>query len=251
MRRNDFQEQLQRSKNTAEIPIAKWFKQHGAFVIPLYRFSGAGAPKLEAFVSDDSSILPDLQVARAGMMFFVEVKLKTEATFTRMLQQYDTGFSIRHWENYRTHQERTGAKVFVSFAHEKENLVTLDGLDSLAVHSGRREDRGTKMERDGMVFWPLRELTVIAKLSDVRGGKAPDPMNPPSRRALTKEEFRGRAHAWYRRELGSEGTWVGPYKILMDTDGGFIARSAERTLGTFATENAAIFAAQNALTDHA
>lgn len=171
---SNFDAQLERSRRDAEEPIKRWLQKSSAFILPAYNFSGDGAPKLEAFSDSDSLTLPDLLAARAGVMFWVEVKLKTMATKTYSLgDRLDTGLALRHWRDYLTVRDKTGCKLFLVFAHEKENIVTFDESIRLDTLSSRRIDDTVKMDRGGMIFWALEDLTVVASLSDVREGRRP------------------------------------------------------------------------------
>jgi hypothetical protein len=44
-RSSDFERQVARSRDTAEIPIKEWFKAQGKFVVPQYAFTGKRGDK--------------------------------------------------------------------------------------------------------------------------------------------------------------------------------------------------------------
>lgn len=175
----EFNRQLVRSRDHAERPIAEWFKRHGHVILPTYAFSAAGAPKLEAFCAEDSIVNPDLLVARRGLMFWVEVKLKTSVTRYRIGGTDDTGIDRRLWLHYRACAEATGAKVFLAFAHEDLDAVYLDDTDRLDLI--KRVDPTDAMAKGGMVFWRVDMLTWLSTLHNVRGDRAPVRASVPAR----------------------------------------------------------------------
>lgn len=238
---HDFNAALARSRDTAEIPIANWFKKHGAHVLPGYAFSGNGAPKLEAFSASESLTIPDLVVVRAGIMTWVEVKLKSRATATYSAGgRLDTGLSKRLYSEYLRVQAATGAVVYLSFAHEEEDFVSLDEIRSLDAHPGKRVDSSDKMERGGMVFWPIRALRVVSTLAAVRDGRSPErprpkPLSESDIARLTyvpapvdAATFRAKAANWFRRELVREppNNVYGGFKVLRRTDGLFTVHNS-------------------------
>jgi hypothetical protein len=217
----------------AETPVAEWFKRHGAKVLPVYQYNGDGAPKLEAFSSADSEVLPDLLLARRGILEFVEVKLKARASETYVRSgQKETGISQRLFEHYMRVRKSSGARVYISFVQEEEGIVTCDDIDNLKSHQNMRRYDGDKMDLGGMLFWPLYELTQIATLEDVRQGRTPTRRTP---KPLTKEELQYVNAKRCSEPDPKKGFIVrepynnlyGRYKVLRRVDGLFVVHDPE------------------------
>ena len=170
-RQTDFEVQRARGLRI-EKRVAQWFMKTGWMVLPGYQFSGPSndnAPVMQAFSSSESAVIPDLLVARNGVMRWVEVKLKTQATPWRNGgYRLDTGIARRHWNAYETVARATGAEVWLSFAHEFENQVTCDRIVDLA--SIARVDDGERMERGGMCFFPWNELNKVGTFDEIAPG---------------------------------------------------------------------------------
>lgn len=165
---SSFEEQLARAR-VIERAFAAWLMQRGARILPVYDYSGLGdgkAPKLQAFSASDSLVTPDLLVARKGALVWCEVKWKARADWTKITGEFDTGISRRLWRQYQHVRAVTGARVFLVFAHEAEDVVTCDEIGALEA-LGPRIYTGEKMGRGGMVFWPLRRLHPLASYRSV------------------------------------------------------------------------------------
>lgn len=162
-----FREARERSR-VIEMAFSAWLKRRRYKVVPTYDYSGLQddkAPKMEAADPTASLVLPDLLAARDGRIFWFEVKLKTEATWTRCTQRYETGISFRLWQHYWQVQHESGGTVHLIFVHEKEREVrcgTLAELDDI-----KRPYFGSRMGRAGMVFFPCEKLHRIASLDEL------------------------------------------------------------------------------------
>ena len=155
-----------------EIAVAAWLMDRGHLVLPVYDYSGAGddkAPRLHAFSCEDSLVLPDLLVCRAGLSQWVEVKYKTAGSATAIRgNQIQTGISLRLYQQYDRVARESGFDVWMCFAHRTENLITLNSLKelrNLPVSGPPRKSSGP--DRGGSVFWPLEELRVVASFGEV------------------------------------------------------------------------------------
>lgn len=185
-----FGEQLYRSREKAEQPIDAWFQHHGLHVLPAYRSLSGGDTFPPAIESAAGSIsTPDFQVFDGvAPPYWVEVKYKTRADYTRYLNRYDTGLDAHHWEHYNhLHLVSYGAEVFIVFAHEEEDTVTFDAMTRLC--------RPCSFQREGkdrghdMIYWHLEELTHAGKLSAIRAGKYP-PLPKVLQPAARRERWR-------------------------------------------------------------
>ena len=171
VRKNDFE--IQRARGLRiEKRVAQWFMKSGWMVLPGFEFSGPAndhAPIMQAFSASESAVIPDLLVARAGIMRWVEVKLKTSTTPWREGGwRKDTGLAQRHWVNYERVRNATGADVWISFAHELENQVTCDRMVDIAPLA--RLYDGESMDRGGMCFFPWDNLTKVGTFDEIAPG---------------------------------------------------------------------------------
>lgn len=235
MRHEDFAEQMRRSRADAEIPVADWFKRHGAKLLPVFRYNADGAPKLEAFSAAESEVLPDLLLARKGLLEFVEVKLKSRGSETRMRGgQKETGIGQRLFGEYMRVRKSSGARVYLAFVQEEEGVVTCDDIEVLDVHPDRRRYDGDKMDPGGMFFWPLSDLTTIATVEDVRCGRAPTRRAPVP---LTAAELGAANDRRCREPSPPKGGFIvrepadnvyGRFKVLRRVDGLFVVHDPQQ-----------------------
>lgn len=133
--------------------VARLLQEAGWYVLPSYDYSGQDenkAPRLEG--QHETFVIPDLDIAMAGTRRWIEVKTKKQATWTRITQRLEHGFSRRHWLHYQHVQEITGAEVWLCVYEELSGDVLLGKIKDLAKE--KREYRGTKMGQHGMVFFP-------------------------------------------------------------------------------------------------
>lgn len=151
----------------AEVSIAKWLGELGHYTLPAYDFSGHDdnlAPKLMTAYPRRSLIAPDLLVGGHGKCFWLEVKHKSRADYTRITGRLETGCSLRHFEHYREVQLVTGLDVYLLFVHRAEGEVRGEKLDKL--ETIKRIYAGEKMDRSGMIFFPWEALRVFGTLAD-------------------------------------------------------------------------------------
>lgn len=125
-------------------------------VTPLAEIENGGAPKaLGPFGM--AIVLPDLQVSKNGWTGAVEVKGKSEPTFTYVTQQYEHGVGLRLYNYYRQYQATTGIKLVMMIREKSTNEIiarSLDGLGEPRVYRGRNMPRGEEM-----AFWPRKKFT--------------------------------------------------------------------------------------------
>lgn len=162
-RKGDFECLLQRGR-TAEELVADLFRQWGYYVIPSYEYSGRDddkAPKLTGSVRGYT--LPDLDVSGNGRRFWVEVKLKTEPTWTRKLQRYEHGIPLRHYQDYLEVERITGCPVYLAIVEENTGLILIQRFRKLC-ESARIYD-GVKMSRGGMAFFPRDSFQILTRFS--------------------------------------------------------------------------------------
>lgn len=160
-----------------EMGVASFLRDRGWFTLPTYDYSGKQDDKAPILHGPTSKlIIPDVLAFKAKSARWFEVKAKTEATFHRKTQVWETGFSLRHWEHYRQVQTETGIDVLVFFVHDNKKpgdgngevrFASLNDLDRM-----RREYNGDKMGRGGMVFFPYDRLTLIVSTSKLLSSQA-------------------------------------------------------------------------------
>lgn len=149
--------------------MAEWLQKRGWHVIPSYDYAGSEnnkAPRLQG--EKVAFVIPDLDVSRSGRRFWVEVKSKSNASFTRSTQRLEHGISARHWADYWRVQRETGTVVWL-FVVERESgsLIgqTLERLEPMA-----RRYEGSSMGRGGMIFFPRDAFSVLDQFPDASGG---------------------------------------------------------------------------------
>lgn len=160
-----FDEQLA-SARQIEMAVGAWLIRRGWSVLPVYDYSGLAdgkAPKLDNGAG--GIVTPDLLASKAGETRWVEVKFKARADWTHLTQRLETGINLRLWNHYKTILAETGIDVWLVFVHEAEDLVCGQNMTWLSQRA--REYTGKKMGRDGMVFFPLGELKVFCRMSDI------------------------------------------------------------------------------------
>jgi hypothetical protein len=139
--------------------VAAWLKRRGCFVIPSYDYSGADgdkAPRLQGLW--EGYPVPDLDVARNGNRFWVEVKTKEKAAVWRMTGELRHGIELRLLEHYRTVEVVSGCPCWL-FVYEESTRCLLAQLLAELGKPSQGTDRGTKM-----AYWPrlrFRELDRI------------------------------------------------------------------------------------------
>lgn len=126
-----------------------------------------GAPKVYRMEEHGvlaSIVLPDLDVWRcSGKKWerrWVEVKTKGKADWTIKTRTYDHGINRRHWNSYLDIQEGSGFQVYLFIYDMSKGNIIVRPISQLAPVA--RLYTGTKMGKDGMVFFPEREFYLWA-----------------------------------------------------------------------------------------
>lgn len=135
-----FDEQLKRS-NEFEVAYANLLTKQGYFVLPAYDYSGRAKDKAPRLMGNGEYLVtPDLQVFCGGHGDWRELKLKTNAAFNRKYQHDVTGIEYRLWKQYRRVKIVTGLPVYLTFAHEKENVVCEAEIEQLEKYFSHAHD---------------------------------------------------------------------------------------------------------------
>ena len=148
-----------------EMGLSAWLQARGGFILPVYDYSGLGdgkAPKLQGV--DNSLVTPDLFTARQGQTRWVEVKWKSEATWTHITQRFETGIDRRLWTHYERVEAETGIPVWLLFVHEKEGEVR--GQSIAELNKNKRVSVRFNFGRGG-IFFAWDSLVVLASYSDI------------------------------------------------------------------------------------
>ena len=146
-----------------EMTVAAWLQERGWFVVPSYDYSGQDGkkpPRLQGLVSGYA--IPDLDIARKGLRIWAEVKVKAGPTYHRITGVFEHGISARLHRHYQEVQDITGTPVWFFILEEEVSLLIAQAMDQLGAP---RVYDGSKMGRDGMVFWPRERFRVLAELA--------------------------------------------------------------------------------------
>ncbi len=153
-----------------EIKVSAWLQKNKKYVLDVYEYNGDfvngnKSPKLKILPSDESLILPDLQVAASGSTHWVEVKSKSSVGFPfKENKNYrTTGFGTKYWEHYNKVQEVTGLSVIVFFVHYNQGEIRAASIKSL--DSNKRKFINNKSK---MIYWPYDEIEIVAKINENR-----------------------------------------------------------------------------------
>ena len=142
--------------------VANALQRRGWFIVPSYDYTGQNgdkAPKMQGL--NLSLVIPDLDAARRGKRFWVEVKTKARPDFTRSTGQWEHGIAKRHLEHYRRVEIESGAPVWLMIVEEQNALLIGQSLAKLGTP---RIYEGWKMGRGGMAFWPRERFRLIERL---------------------------------------------------------------------------------------
>jgi hypothetical protein len=151
----------------AEQLVAAYLQGRGWYIIPSYDYSGEHGDKAPTIQgAHDGIVLPDLGIAKAGMMKWAEVKAKGGPTFTLKTKTYDHGIGYRKWCHYLRVQQETGCHVWLFIIEECSQILLAESLDVLG--DGRRYD-DNKMDKGGMVFWPRESFSCRVMLDAIPG----------------------------------------------------------------------------------
>lgn len=120
----------------AERAISCWLQQRGWRVLAAYDYSGLSddkPPRLEG--TPKSLVVPDLLTARKKLCFWIEVKCKTEASYTYITGRMETGLNFRLWDHYQQVMNETGIPVWIFFVHDEEDEIRGHRIDYLQAAS--------------------------------------------------------------------------------------------------------------------
>lgn len=144
----------------AERLVASFLQRLGWYVLHSYAYDeGEDKPPLLK-TKTESLIIPDLDVCKGGRRYWLEVKYKADATFHRASGVWEHGINLRQYLHYKRVETTTGCPVFLSVVENSSGRLLLARL--LDLPEGRRYS-GRKMDKDGMIFWPVDCFSVSRK----------------------------------------------------------------------------------------
>lgn len=144
---------LYQKGHTGELLVSEELQKRGFYVIPSYDYSGEDdnkAPRMEGV--NLSYVIPDLDTMKDGNRYWIEVKTKEEATFTRKTQKLEHGIPLRHYRHYHEVEKISGCAVFLAVYEIRTGDILMAKLSNLDKHV--RIYDGGKMSRGGMAFFP-------------------------------------------------------------------------------------------------
>lgn len=131
--------------------VRAWFTARGYFVVPTSCIEIGGAPRLIGHLR--SHVLPDLQVARAGVCRWVEVKFKTRPVLYEKTKRWRHGIDQRLFEDYLAVERETGIRGSLALyqlqrgpSGPADPMLLWAPLAELAKHT-------QPYEPNGMVYW--------------------------------------------------------------------------------------------------
>jgi hypothetical protein len=153
---------------TWEEKVSIWLQENQHYVLNVYEYiptkNGAcKTPKFQTLPSENSLILPDLQVAQDGITHWIEIKSKAGCgyPFQHNPHYRTTGIDLKYWHHYLAVQEASGLEVYIFFVHFNEREIRTASLSDLDCHSRKFIHNG-----QGMVYWPYDELRAIAYIDE-------------------------------------------------------------------------------------
>lgn len=139
-----------------ELRVAAFLQSRGWYILPGSDYSGpAGGSAPQIRGAQEGIVLPDLAIAKKGLLMWAEVKAKKEPTYTILTGTDDHGIARDKCRQYLRCQQETGAHVWLFILEEVSQTLLFQSLDELRKASNvSHVYEGDAMDRGGMVFWP-------------------------------------------------------------------------------------------------
>lgn len=137
--------------------VAAWLQERGWHVIPSYDYAGPDGdkpPRLQGFKVGYA--VPDLDVARAGVRRWVEVKFKSYSPFYYKGGYQVHGIYLRLLEHYRTVQTVTGTECWIAIYQADTRELLVQSLNELG-EPQVGTDRGKPT-----AYWPRSRFHLLA-----------------------------------------------------------------------------------------
>lgn len=148
-----------------ESAIARWLRNKGFSVLPVYERTDKVFKGPMLFTPTDTLIAPDMFVFRNSGAYWVEAKHKTAFSWHRNTQQWTTGIDLRHYLDYCRVDDETPYPVYLMFLHEGGQAKdsppnSPKGLFGNCLSYLRKHEhhRHPNFGRSGGVFWELKDL---------------------------------------------------------------------------------------------
>ena len=141
-----------------EKDVAIFLMSKGYTVLPLYQFNKEHAPFLLS--ENGKIILPDLDCYHpTNTSIFVEVKSKNQWNVTNSI--IETGFDLKHFDEYVKIQYNTKKEVWVVFNHKGKN----QGMYIVALNKFHRKWNGKnkkgEIKSKALIFYKKEDLKKI------------------------------------------------------------------------------------------
>ena len=130
-RQDQFDAMLEHSRQ-AEESVSRWLKTRGCGVIPSYDYNGKDkekSPRLSML--KDRYVIPDLDVAKEGQRYWIEVKRYTHRPLNKRYGIYVHGIPERLYRDYLEVQRITGTPVYLAIEDKEYDALLIAKLDSL------------------------------------------------------------------------------------------------------------------------
>lgn len=98
-----------------ELVVSNYYAARGWLVMPLRLIENGGAPRAVGLAK--SFVLPDLQVARGGVVRWVEVKGKGRIVKYQKAREFRTGIEERLWNDYLHIETESGVPGYLAMVH--------------------------------------------------------------------------------------------------------------------------------------
>lgn len=152
----------------AETILAQVLRADGYYVVILADNQERGQNGAPGARNGDQFItLPDFQILKRGHIAYAEIKFKSEATWTRTLQQEDHGIGLLKWKMYQRIERESGLPVYLFIYEGDSGAVLYNRLQNLAKVA--RFSDTDKMDRGGMVFFPRASFGLWGHIAVLKG----------------------------------------------------------------------------------
>lgn len=180
MSNQTFQQALEKGQ-VGESQIAQWMRSRGWHILPAYEkeIDNGKGPRLFTAYGVDQLVSPDLLAMRNGEFRWIEAKHKDHFSWYGKDRTWQTGIDKRHFDDYVKVAKRTGLNVWVLFLHRSDKTWIEDvakygapkkcptGLYGQRVQELNAGKRYGHQHANGMYYWNIDQLKVMATLADV------------------------------------------------------------------------------------
>jgi hypothetical protein len=163
--------------------IARWFRNRGFSVLPVYEVEIDAGKGPRLFAPTEQLIAPDILAFKGDNTYWIEAKHKTHFSWHNKTRQWVTGIDLRHYEDYCKLHDSTPWPVWLLFLHKDAKPWDQDkdkwncpaecpvGLfgQTIQVLREKENHRHENWGKDGMVYWAHTTLLPLATLKEIEG----------------------------------------------------------------------------------